>query len=215
MRGSVKKDNSGWYYVVDVGTNGKRKQQKRRFKTKKEAEKALAEVNYALNKGTYFEPSNMLYKDYLEQWFSTKRNSIGIQTAKVYKDFLHSKIIPELGNCNISKLSIIQLQSFIDKLSEKGLSSVTVKQTYEIIRNSLEHAVDFELISKNPAIKVKLPKANKKEMTVWNEEEVNRFLKVAKEDPLYIVFHLALMTGMRQGEILGLRWKDVDLKKAC
>ena len=156
----------------------------------------------------------MLYKDYLEQWFSTKRNSIGIQTAKVYKDFLHGKIIPELGNYTISKLSIIQLQSFIDKLSEKGLSSATVKKTYEIIRNSLEHAVDFELISKNPAIKVKLPKANKKEMTVWNEEEVNRFLKVAKEDPLYIVFHLALMTGMRQGEILGLRWKDVDLEKS-
>ena len=157
----------------------------------------------------------MLYKDYLEQWFSTKRNSIGIQTAKVYKDFLNGKIIPELGNYTISKLSIIQLQSFIDRLSEKGLSSATVKKTYEIIRNSLEHAVDFELIPKNPAIKVKLPKANKKEMTVWNEEEVNRFLKVAKEDPLYIVFHLALMTGMRQGEILGCVGKMWIWKKAC
>lgn len=59
MRGSVKKDGKSWYYVVDVGINGKRKQKKQRnFKTKKEAEKALAEINYELNKGTYIEPSN-------------------------------------------------------------------------------------------------------------------------------------------------------------
>lgn len=190
MRGSIKKDDHGWYYVVDVGTNGKRKQQKRRFKTKKEAEKALAEVNYALSKGTFQEPSKILYKEYLEEWFQTKQNSIGIQTAKVYKDHLNGKILPALGNLPLSKITTMQLQSFINSLSEKGLSSTTVKKTYEIVRNSLEHAVDFELISKNPAVKVKLPKANKKEMIVWSEAEVNRFLKVAKTDHLYIVFIL-------------------------
>lgn len=88
-----------------------------------------------------------------------------------------------------------------------------IKKTFEIIRNSLEHAVDFEMIPKNPAKKVKLPKSNIKEMNIWDENEVNCFLEVAKKDQIYIVFILGLTTGMRQGEILGLRWKDVDLEK--
>jgi integrase len=111
------------------------------------------------------------------------------------------------------KLSTIQIQSVVNNMVEEGVSSSTVKKVYEIISNSLEHAVDFELVSKNVAVKVKLPKLNKKEMSVWNEKEVNNFLNVAKADPSYIVFYLALTTGMRQGEILGLRWKDVDLDK--
>jgi len=215
MKGEVKFDKKigTYYWVVDVGTNGTRKQMKRRFKTKKEAEEALIEINHTLNKGAFFEPSKMLYKDYLEQWFTTKQKTIGVQTAKVYKDYLNGRIIPGLGIFNISKLSPIQLQAFIDNLSDQGLSSATVKKIYNIIRNSLEYAVDFELISKNPAEKIKLPKASHKEMTVWNEDEVNRFLDLAKEDPLFIVFHLALSTGMRQGEILGLRWRDVNFEK--
>lgn len=73
--------------------------------------------------------------------------------------------------------------------------------------------MDFDLVPKNAAVKVKLPKGIKKEINVWNEEEVNSFLKVAKDDPCYIVFCLALTTRMCQGEILGLRWKDVNLNK--
>lgn len=216
MRGSVKKDGSSWYYVfyLEKDANGKRRQKKKRgFKTKKEAQQALTEAINAVNKGTYIEPSNILYKDYLEEWFSTKKNSVGIQTVNVYKHYLKSRIIPILGSTTLSRLTTIQIQSFINSLSEDGLSSSTVKKVLEIIRNSLEHAVDFELVSKNVAAKVKLPKTNKKEMTVWNEEEINQFLKIAKEDRYYIVFHLALTTGMRQGEILGLRWKDFDLEK--
>lgn len=216
MNGSVKKEGTSWYYVfyLEKDANGKRRQKKKRgFKTKKEAQKALNEAINAINKGIYVEPSNALYKDYLEQWFTTKKNSIGIQTAKVYENYLKGRIIPTLGSYSLSKLSTIYIQSFINSLNEEGLSSATIKKVFEIIRNSLEHAVDFELVHKNTASKVKLPKSNKKEMTVWNEQEVNTFLKVGKEDPCYIVFYLALTTGMRQGEILGLRWKDVDLEK--
>ncbi|MBM7702850.1 tyrosine-type recombinase/integrase [Metabacillus iocasae] len=216
MKGTVKKEGKSWYYVFTLGykADGKRQQKKKRgFKTKKEAQQALAEAINTVNTGSYIEPSTILYKDYLDDWFLTKQNSIGVQTTKVYKAYLQGRIVPELGNYKLSKLSTIQIQSFINRLSEEGLSSSTIKKIHEIIRNSLEHAVDFELVPKNVALKVKLPKANKKEMTVWNEDEVNQFLKVAREDPSYIVFHLALTTGMRQGEVLGLRWKDVDLEK--
>lgn len=216
MKGSVKKEGNSWYYVfyLEKDINGKRKQKKKRgFKTKREAQHALAEALNAINKGTYIEPSNILYKDYLTEWFSIKQNSIGIQTAKVYENNLKNRIIPALGNFTLSKLTTLQIQSFINSLNDEGLKRTTVKKSFEIIRNSLEHALDFDLVSKNAASKVKLPKSNKKEMKVWNEHEVNRFLEAGQEDPLYVVFYLALMTGMRQGEILGLRWKDIDLSR--
>jgi len=216
MRGSVKKEGNSWYYVfyLEKDVNGKRRQKKKRgFKTKKEAQKALTEAINAINKGTYVEPSSILYKDYLEDWFSTKQKTIGIQTAKNYEQYLHKKIIPELGSIQLSKLTTMKIQKFINNLSEQGLASATVKKIFEIIKNSLEHAVDFELVMKNAARKVKLPKMDRKEIEVWSENEINKFLNTAEGDPFYMVFHLALTTGMRQGEILGLRWKDVDLDK--
>lgn len=71
----------------------------------------------------------------------------------------------------------------------------------------------MELILKNVAAKTKLPKADKGELTVWNDQEVRLFLKAAQDSRYSIVFHMVLVTGMRQGELLGLRWKDVDIEK--
>ena len=215
MSGSVKREGNSWYYVFSLGkdSNGKRKQKKKRgFKTKKDAQKALTEAMNSFFQGTYIEPSKTLFQDYLTEWFQTKRRSIGIQTAQVYEHYLNSRIIPKLGKIAIAELSTLHIQSYINNLQEDGLSSSTVKKNYEIIRNSLEHAIDFGLIQNNVALKVKLPKSERKELMVWDEDEVNHFLQTAKEDRYYIVFYLAVTTGMRQGEILGLRWSDVNLK---
>nr|WP_255295004.1 site-specific integrase [Bacillus thuringiensis] len=71
----------------------------------------------------------------------------------------------------------------------------------------------MELITKNVAAKTKLPKGDKEELTVWNEQEVKLFLNAAQDSRYSIVFHMALVTGMRQGELLGVRWKDFDLER--
>lgn len=216
MRGSVKKEGSSWYYVfyLEKDENGKRRQKKKRgFTTKKDAEKALTEAINEVNKGTYLEPSKVLYKEYLDQWLMTKKNNISAQSLKVYKSCLSKRIVPFLGNITLSKLTAIKIQLFISSLYDEGLSYPTVKKHFEIIRNSLEHAVDFNMIPNNVALKVKLPKNQKKEMKVWNQEEANHFLNMSRKNSCFIVFQLALSTGMRQGEILGLRWKDIDLDK--
>ncbi|MCP8970467.1 site-specific integrase [Ectobacillus ponti] len=215
--GSVKKDGSTWYFVAELGTDpltGKRKRKKQRgFKTKRDAEKALALVEAEVLKGTYFEPSSLLYQDHLREWFKVKKNSINIQTAEAYEGYIQRRVLPVLGHIPLAQLSPMLLQGYVSDLTEEGLASETVKKLYNIISNSLEHAVNMELLPSNPAKKIQLPKSKKKEMAVWDVEEIQAFLKVAREDRSYIAFHLAITTGMRRGEILGLRWKDVDLEK--
>jgi hypothetical protein len=114
LAGSVKKGGNTWYYIFDAGkdTNGKRKQKRKRgFKTKKEAQIALNEAMNSVYKGIYIEPSLCLYKDYLYEWFETKKNTIGIQTAKVYIYNINSRIVPALGDYQLSKLSTLHIQS--------------------------------------------------------------------------------------------------------
>ncbi|MGE7975550.1 tyrosine-type recombinase/integrase [Bacillus cereus] len=219
MKGSVKKDKKTgkYFYIVDIGIDpltGKRKQKKKRgFTTKKEAENALTKLLSEVHTGNYVEPSKLSYGEYLQDWFNTKKHSVGIQTAKVLKGYLNSRIIPSLGDIKLAKLTSLHMQNYVNSLRDDGLKRGIIEKVIKIIRNSLEHAIDLELITKNVAAKTKLPKGDKDELTVWNEQEVKLFLKAAQDSRYAIVFHMALVTGMRQGELLGLRWKDVDLEK--
>lgn len=217
MAGSVKKEGSSWYYVFSYYDEaGKRRQKKQRgFKTKKEAEKCLVQALNALNNQNYVEPSTLAYKDFLSDWFASKKNSIGVQTASSYEQYLNNRIIPSLGNVKINRLKPIDIQKYVNALKEEGLAGATIKKIFDIIRSSLEYGVDFNLIQVNVAQKVKLPKIESTEMTVWDGQQTNAFLQIAQEDPSYIAFYLAVSTGMRQGELLGLRWKDIDFEKGC
>ncbi|MFE6704566.1 tyrosine-type recombinase/integrase [Bacillus thuringiensis] len=219
MNGSVKKDKKTgkYFYIVDIGIDhltGKRKQKKKRgFTSKKEAENALTKLLSEVHTGIYVEPSKLSYGEYLQDWFNTKKHSVGIQTAKVLKGYLNSRIIPSLGNIKLAKLTSLHMQNYVNLLRDEGLKRGTIEKIIKLIRNSLEHAIDLELITKNVAAKTKLPKGDKEELTVWNEQEVQLFLKATQDSRYSMVFHMALVTGMRQGELLGLRWKDVNLEK--
>lgn len=214
--GQVRKEGSTWYYVAELGNDpvtGKRKRKKQRgFKTKREAEAALVQVEAEVIHGTYIEPSKMLFKDYLEGWFVGKRSTLAEQSVTVYKTYLNNKIIPSLGHIPLSKLTSLHLQNFANELKEEDFSSKTIKKVFEIIRLAFEQAKDFDIVPKNVATKVKLPKLEQKAMEVWNEQEIIRFLQTAKDERYYLAFYLAITTGMRQGEILGLRWKDIDFE---
>ncbi|HDR7687599.1 TPA: site-specific integrase [Bacillus toyonensis] len=217
MKGSVRKDGQNWLYEVTIKTDpitGKRTRKKKRgFKTKREAEKALAVLLNELAAETYIESSNILFQEYLLDWFQTKQKQIGKQTAKNYETYISYHILPFLGKYPLSKLTTILIQRFINSLIDKGLSSATIKKMYNILNNSIQKAVDLDLIPKNVLSHVELPRVTRKEMNVWNVGEVKAFLKVSRDSRYDIAFHLAITTGMRQGELLGLRWKDVDLEK--
>ncbi|GLX68322.1 tyrosine-type recombinase/integrase [Paenibacillus glycanilyticus] len=217
MAGSIKKDGNSWYFVLDLGKDqltGKRIQKKKRgFKTKKEAQAALVETLNELNKGTYIPQVKTLYKDYLNEWFTDKKTKIQPSTYSTYKWLIDKYIIEYLGNIELSKLTPMILQRFYNELSNAGnIVPENIQKIHSLINNSLKRAERWGLLNRNVAALVDRPKSVKKEIEVWSLEEAKQFLKVALEDRLYIAFLLAVTTGMRQAEILGLRWKDVNFE---
>lgn len=155
----------------------------------------------------------IFHTQHLLDWYKSKKNSINVQTAGTYDSIINHRIIPTLGHVLLSSLTPILLQNYVNELHDEGLASATIKKIYNIVKGSLDFAVDMELLPSNPIKRIQLPKDKKKEMAVWEVSESLSFLRVAKKARFYIAFHLAITTGMRRGEILGLRWKDVDFQK--
>lgn len=213
---TVKKDGSSWYFVLTVGKkdNGKPKQIKKRgFKTKQEAQKAMNELEHSINQGTYVEPSKMLFKEYMERWLDDRQTRVRKQTVETYSWIVTKHITPYLGSIELSKLNAMVIQELLTQLTkEKRLSDENIQKVYTLINASLNQAERWGLIAKNPASLVDRPKATRKEIMVWDIPEVLTFLEHAKGSRYYIAFLLAITTGMRQGEILALRWKDVDFE---
>lgn len=217
LMGQIKKEGSSWYFVAELGTDpitGKRRRKKQRgFKTKRDAEKALALLEADVYKGTYFEPSSIQLKEHVSDWFRSKKNSISIQTAITYEAYLKNRVIPYIGHVQLAHLTPALLQNYVNDLKDEGLASSSIKKIYSIVKSALDFAVNMDLLPSNPITKLQLPKDSKKEMAVWEVPEIQAFQKAASLDRLYPAFYLAITTGMRRGEILGLRWRDVDLEK--
>ncbi|HDR6277262.1 site-specific integrase [Bacillus cereus] len=220
---TVKKDQytKTWYFILTHGKkeDGKPRQFKKRgFKTKQEAQKAMLELEQSLTLGTYIQPNKILYKEYLlERFLEDKMTKVKKQTLNTYRWIVEKHIIPAIGDVELTKLNPMIIQGLYNKLTkEQALSDENIQKVHTLINDSLKKAERWGLIARNPAALVDRPKAVKKEITVWNVEEVRQFLKYAKKSGrYYIAFLLAITTGMRQGEILGLRWKDVDFENGC
>lgn len=213
---SVFKRGKTWSYhlrIKDPVSGTQKRITKGGFRTKKDAEHAHNKIKYEVQNGTYLEPSKILYRDFFNGWLESKKDNLSRATIINYQSYLKNHIDPFIGKVHLSKISPLLIQKFINELRDKGLSSGTIRRIFNVINTSLKYAEKMQMISKNPALVVERPKVKHKEMNVWDVLEVKQFLKIAKNSRYYIVFHLAIATGMRQGEILGLRWKDVDLEK--
>ncbi|MDC0763515.1 tyrosine-type recombinase/integrase [Brevibacillus sp. AG] len=212
---NAKGDNKWWYqfYTGEIKNGSRERITKRGFRTKKEAEKAMVEAQAALQKGEYIEPSKKMFQDYLNEWIKTKRN-LGEQTLELYESYLRTHIIPILGQIPILKLTAHDIEMFLNSLHDKGLSASTVKRIFSVVNASLNSAELKGIVAKNVANRVEKPQASsRRQLVVWEPEFVSDFLEKTRYASRYwIAVYLAVMTGMRQGEILGLRWSDIDFE---
>jgi integrase len=155
-------------------------------------------------------------------WLGTyAKHNVRLSTYTAYTGYSRNHIIPALGSIMLRKLSPTHLQDFYQakltggRLDRKqgNLAPRTVKYFHSIIRESLQHAFEQNLVPRNVADAVKPPKGTRPPIKVWNEEEARTFLKAAENAPYAPLWLVLLATGVRRGEALGLRWKDVDLRK--
>jgi integrase len=224
MKGHVRKRGSKWCFVLDTGRDEKTGRRKQKwfsgFNTKKEAERAMVSKINELEKGSFVEPSKTTLKEYLEQWIEDyAKTTLRPSTLQTYKTYINNHIIPSLGSFTIQQLQPMHLQRFYnEKLTngrvdgKGGLSPSTVRYLHVIIKEALGHAVKWQLLSRNVADLVTPPSIRKKEIITMETDEITKFLSYAQGDRLYIAFLLAVFTGLRRGEILGLRWKDINME---
>ncbi|MFD2640050.1 site-specific integrase [Piscibacillus salipiscarius] len=212
------KKKEKWYFEVELGLdeNGKRKRYRERgFRTKKEAEEAMIKAKRNFMEGTYTDTKNLTYQELFNQWINTKKD-ISEATKELYLTYFRIHLNPGIGSYKLNKLSPFIIQRFINTLYDKNLSSSSVKRIYSVVRSSLQYAVRMQLLSTNFADSIEKPKENTmKEVKVWSTSEVKQFISSIEGASRYaIAYKLAVYTGMRQGEILGLRWKDINFEKS-
>lgn len=195
-------------------TTGKRKQRTETFNgSRKASEVRWRAVQAEIDRGIIVDPQNMRFGELLDRWVNDVLPISGVEksTIETYRNRIRIHIRPALGHHKLSSLSPIHLQAFYKKkLTEENLASATVNFLHTLIKTVLGQAVSWDLVSRNVAKKVKPPKSSQDEMKVWTAAEASIFLDSMKEHRLYALFLLALTTGMRHGEVLGLRWQDVN-----
>lgn len=222
MKGHIRKRGSKWAFVVDIGKDpvtGKRKQKWfSGYRTKREAEKAMAEKIAEISRGDYVEPKRIPLRDFLNDWLEINaKHRVGVTTYDSYAFLARRYIIPQIGHIPLDKLSPFQLQKLytdlLDMDKERGegkISPSTVRRVHNVLLSAFDWAIKMQMIPKNPAKNVQPPKQREEGMIVWTREEAGTFLKTCKGHRLYPLFYLALSTGMRKGELLGLKWEDIE-----
>lgn len=217
--GAYKDENvkkNPWYYSFYTGTitNGVRDRAKQRgFKTKKAAEAAEAEHRTLLNKGEYFEPSKAFMKEYMPEWCKNKRN-ISPETREFYENNIRLYIIPSIGHIPLAKLNAQHVDNFVTFMTDKELAEWTIKRAFSILNTALNSGVKKGLIKVNPCAAVEKPRVVRKIRPIWTPEFAFDFAdKTCGKSRYWIATYIALMTGMRPGEILGLRWSDINFEE--
>lgn len=217
MRGHIRKRSKDtWSIVLDRGRDpvtGKRRQLWRTVKgTKKQAEAALAKLITEFEAGHDMDPTRVTTTEYLNQWLADGESRLAPSTVQRYERLFRVQVRPHLSNVQLAKLRPMHLQSLYRRLLDDGLSAQTVLHLHRALFTALRHAVKLQMIAVNPAEAVTPPKPAQRDVHPMTPADAELVLSAVAGTWLEMPVVLALGTGLRRGEICGLRWGDIDLE---
>src|SRR3954464_1233801 len=228
MRGSIRRRGAGWEYLyreVDPFTGkGGRQRSKAGFPTRKAAEDALHQVLATMASGSYVSPTGITFGAFLqERWLPSIVATIRPSTHYSYSRNIRLHVVPMLGDVPLQRLEPSALNAMYAQLLLNGrkdhragepLSAKAVRYVHDVLNRALQDAFRWNLVTRNVARLATPPKpraADRPELRTWTREDVAEFLSARRQHRLYAAFVVLATTGARRGEILGLRWSDIDL----
>jgi len=225
MKGHIRqRGKKSWELKFDVGfdpATGKRQIKYHSFKgTKREAQAKLTELMAAVGAGTYVEPSKVTVAEHLrarvDQWEAA--GDISARTAERYRQLVENQIVPHLGAKMVQKLRPLDIEGWHATLRTSGrrrgnggLAARTIGHAHRVLSKALKDAVRGDVVTRNVAALQVAPKVEAEEMRILVGEDVSDLLSTLQGQAIYVPAVLALFTGLRLGEILALRWGNVDI----
>jgi len=224
MRGHLTQRSNGSYSIVlDLGKDtvtGKRKQKWITIRgSKKEAEKELAKHINDFNTGSFVEPTKLTVGGFLNRWLVDYAEiKVSPKTLERYKSICDQHLIPAFGHLPLARLQPLHIQAHYSKLlkggrkdgREGGLSPQTVLHHHRLLHTALDSAVKWLIVARNVADAVEPPAVTEKEVEALDEIQSAWLIDASIGTRLYMPIFLAIAAGLRRGEILGLRWSDLD-----
>ena len=184
-------------------------------KTRKEAYEKLKKAQHELQQGTLVTGPQQTMKQYLEHWLEeVHKPTIRISSYVKYRGLLNRHILPPLGHIQVQKLAPQHVQALYACKLKEGLTARTVHSIHSILHKALDNAVRWGLVPRNVCDAVSQPRPVQHEIQPLSKEQAQRLLQAARTHRLEVLLIVALATGMRRGELLSLRWKDISFEDA-
>ena len=219
MKGHIRKrqnkQGNSWQIVIDVGgsTPATRKRIYQTVAgTKKEAERVMLEILNKLNAGSLIEKSRITVREYIASWLEDFiKPHKAPTTYDDYRRSMNRHTFPALGKIQLQELQPLMVQQFYNHLTvEQCLSASSLRNIHNQLHKALDQAMRMRLIDRNPTDCLELPKIQRRRVQVYDEQEIILLMDKVKDDDLELPVTLAAVLGLRRGEVLGLKWEDVD-----
>ena len=207
--GSIWKEGQSWRAAVTL--DGRRIS--RSFQSKMECKVWINDIQSQITRGMTYASAQLTLNTFLRQWLDIHKSTLGPKTAPRYEQLARDYILPELGEIKLRELRLDAIEAHYQTLTKMGLSSRSVRFVHSILHKSLNDAIRRGYLSFNPVQGAILPRPDQKEMQILDEDEVMRFLIVVQGNRREALYNIAVKTGMRQGELLALKWSDLDWKR--
>jgi integrase len=208
-----RRKNGGWCAQYTVYTAQGRKRRTVYGKTRQEVASKLAKALSDREGGLIFDAKNLTLREYLDRWLEDSvKDTVRVTTYQGYERIVRLHIKPTLGRIKLNNLTPTHLRALYQERLEAGLAPRMVQLVHTTLHKALKQAVADGLIPRNVAEVVKAPRQVRKEIKPLRPEQARTLLTAARGDRLEALYVLAVTTGMRQGELLGLKWEDADLE---